>query len=275
MKKFLFVMALGAVLTAQAVGVASNPAEDLRLYRSFFTKRFPGLPLDHYANGSYALDRDARDAWLTLEEFPPYEEAIGEGQSLWNKPFKNGRGFKDCFPGGPTLSKNYPSYDNQRKMVVTLPLAINECLLANGEEPLKYKKGKLASILAFVAFSSRGQRVGVNVIPEALEAYDKGKQLFFSRRGQLDLSCAHCHFQSAGQHYRTDTLSPALGQATHWPVYRSTWGEMGTLHRRFAGCNALVGAKPFKEQSEEYRNLELFLTHMSNGLPFNGPSSRK
>jgi sulfur-oxidizing protein SoxA len=34
-------------------------------------------------------------------------------------------------------------------------------------------------------------------------------------------------------------------------------------------------AKPFKAQGEELRNMEYFLTHMSNGMEYNGPSSRK
>jgi sulfur-oxidizing protein SoxA len=36
-----------------------------------------------------------------------------------------------------------------------------------------------------------------------------------------------------------------------------------------------VGAQPFDEQSEAYRNLEYFLTYMSNGLEVNGPGARK
>jgi sulfur-oxidizing protein SoxA len=74
---------------------------------------------------------------------------------------------------------------------------------------------------------------------------------------------------------RSDILSPALGHTTGWPVYRSKWGELGTLHRRFSGCNKQVRAKDFPAQGEEYRNLEYFLTHMSNGIEFNGPSARK
>ena len=58
-------------------------------------------------------------------------------------------------------------------------------------------------------------------------------------------------------------------------MYRSKWGEMGTLHRRFSGCNKQVRAKDFEAQGEEYRNLEFFLTAMSNGLPLNGPGARK
>jgi sulfur-oxidizing protein SoxA len=80
---------------------------------------------------------------------------------------------------------------------------------------------------------------------------------------------------NAGNVLRTEVLGPAFGQTTHWPVYRSKWGEMGSLHRRFTGCNKQVRAKPFKAQGEEYRNLEYFMSYMSNGLPLNGPGARK
>ena len=50
---------------------------------------------------------------------------------------------------------------------------------------------------------------------------------------------------------------------------------MGTLHRRFAGCHKNIRANPYKAQGEEYRNLEYFVTYMSNGLEFNGPAARK
>jgi sulfur-oxidizing protein SoxA len=41
------------------------------------------------------------------------------------------------------------------------------------------------------------------------------------------------------------------------------------------GCNKQVRFKPYKPQSEEYRNLEYFHTYMSNGLELNGPGARK
>ena len=111
--------------------------------------------------------------------------------------------------------------------------------------------------------------------PKAIAAFESGKQFYFARRGQLNFSCAACHVQNSGNSIRADVLSPALGHATHWPVYRSKWGELGTLHRRFGGCNEQVRAKSFKPQGEEYRNLEFFLTAMSNALPYNGPGARK
>jgi len=179
---------------------------------------------------------------------------------------------------GPAIAHKFPHWDKKQGMVMTLPLAINQCREANGEKPLKYKKGSINNILAYIAFQSRGQVTKVMVPvddPRAMEAYEKGKKFYFTRRGQLNFSCASCHLQNTGMKVRTEVLSPSLGHTTHWPVYRSKWGTVGTLHRRFTGCNKNIRAKPFKAQGEQYRNLEYFLTSMSNGLELNGPGARK
>ncbi len=277
MKKAILVAATACLIAATPT-IADTPDGDVELYRNYFLKKFAGVPLEEFPNGVYAIDKVSRDSWEAIEEFPPYEPMIEEGEAMWNRPFNNGKTYADCFDGSPAQRGNYPYWDKARGMVVTLPLAINECRKANGEDPLPYSKGKIASLLAYMSYESRGQKVDVAVPkddPRALEAYNQGKQFYFARRGQLNFSCASCHLESSGMNIRSDRLSPALGHATGWPVYRSKWGNLGTLHRRFSGCNKQVRAKPFKPQSEEYRNLEYFLTHMSNGLEYNGPSSRK
>jgi len=267
--------------TAQPLLAASgvNPEADRKAFQKYFTDRFPKVPLKDFVNGPYSMDAGLHKQWLAKEEFPPYEFAVEKGKQMFNTPFKNGKTYSDCFASAtPAQRNNYPHWDKQRGMVITLPLAINDCRTKNGEQPLKYSKGPIASLLAYMAFQSRGQKVHVVIPkddPRALQAYEKGKQFYFTRRGQLNFSCAQCHMESAGLHIRTDILSPALGHTTGWPVYRSKWGEMGTLHRRFEGCNKQVRAKPFPAQSEEYRDLEYFMSYMSNGLEYNGPSSRK
>jgi len=268
---------LGLALTLPGA-VDAGPKEDIEQFQHYFLKMFPNVPEDEFANGVYAIDPVGRENWEAIEEFSPYEPFIDKGKEIWDTPFANGKGYPDCFPDGPAQRKNYPHWDKQRGMVVTLELAINECRQANGEQPLKYGKGPIASLGAYMAHESRGQTIEVKVPeddPRAMAAYRKGKQFWFARRGQLNFSCAHCHAQNAGKLLRSDVLSPALGHATGWPVYRAKWGELGTLHRRFHGCNEQVRAKAFPAQSEEYRDLEYFLTAMSNGLKFNGPSARK
>jgi sulfur-oxidizing protein SoxA len=258
--------------------VHAGPTQDVQRFQQYFTQTFSKVPKAEFSNGVYAIDPIGRQNWEAMEEFPPYEPFVDEGKTLWETPFANGKTYADCFSNGPAQRKNYPNWDKKRGMVVTMELAINECREANGEKPLNYLKGELASLTAYMAKESRGQIINVQVPtddPKALEAYQKGKNFWLQRKGQFNLSCAHCHAQNAGRQLRSDVLSPALGHTASWPVYRGKWGNLGTLHRRFEGCNEQLRSKPLEPQSEEYRNLEYFLSVMNQGLPFNGPSSRK
>jgi sulfur-oxidizing protein SoxA len=273
-KLALLAMAGGIAMSAQA----TTPEEDLAAFRNFFKNRFPDVPIEEYTNGVYAIDPIGRESWEAIEEFPPYEPFVDDGRDMWETPFANGKTYQDCFPEGPAMESKFPYWNKEKEMVITLPLAINQCREANGEKPLKYKKGPINNILSYIAYESRGQITDVKVPadePKAMAAYEDGKKFYYTRRGQLNFSCSTCHLQNAGMKIRADILSPALGHTTHFPVYRSKWGTVGTLHRRFSGCNKQVRAKPFKAQGKEYRDLEYFLTYMSNGLPLNGPGARK
>jgi len=276
--KRLLLIAVTAIATATPLISSASPEDDLKAFRGYFMERFPNVPLEEFANGVYAIDAASREQWEAIEEFPPYEIAIEEGEEIFNTPFKNGKTFASCFRnGGIGIKSDYPYFDTKSGKVKTLELEINECLEKNGEKPLGYQKGKLASLSAYMAYTTRGQIIDIKIPHDqrALDAYNKGKQFYYARRGQLNMACAHCHVDNAGNKIRADLLSPALGHLSHFPVYRSKWGGLGTVHRRFGGCNKQVRAKPFKPQSEEYRDLEYFLTYMSNGIPWNGPGARK
>lgn len=277
MKKILISL---AVLAFTATGVQGGPEEDRMAFVKYYKSKFPSVPRQEYANGVYAIDPIGRENWEAIMEFPPYEPFIDAGQVMWQTPFANGKSYKDCFADGPAIAHHYPRWDREQGLVMTLPLAINQCREANGEKPLKYKKGPINNILAYIAFQSRGKVINVKVPtddPRAMAAYEAGKKFYFTRRGQLNFSCASCHLQSVGLKVRTEILSPSVGHVTHWPTYRSKadWSTVGTLHRRFTGCNKNIRAKPMQAQGPEYRNLEYFLSYLSNGLELNGPGARK
>ncbi|MFK5893012.1 MAG: sulfur oxidation c-type cytochrome SoxA [Pseudomonadota bacterium] len=278
MNKRLQKLILICITCAISFSVFASPQSDAQAFRKHFTSNFPKVAVEEFANGVYALDPVGRESWEAIEEFPPYEPYIDDGKVMWDKKFKNGKSYKDCFSNDPAIAQNYPRWDKEQQMVITLALELNQCLIANNEKPMKYKKGSINKILSYVAYQSRGNKMNV-IVPKddagALAAYEEGKRFYFSRRGQLNFSCATCHIQNAGKILRSETLSTAFGHATGFPVYRSKWGTVGTLHRRFTGCNKQVRAKPFKAQGKEYRNLEYFLSAMSNGLELNGPSTRK
>jgi sulfur-oxidizing protein SoxA len=254
-----------------------DPEADRMALQEYMKKRFPDTPINEYINGIYAVDAASREQWLEIEEFPPYELDLEEGEVLFNTPFANGKTYADCFDnGGVGIRQNYPMWDAERETVITLEMAVNECREANGEEPLKLKRGPLAQITAYMAYTSRGNEFAIEIPDEkALAAYLDGKKFYYTKRGQLNLSCADCHLTGTNRLVRADLPSPALGQTTHFPLVRSKWGNLGTLHRRYEGCHRDSRSEFLKAQSEPYRNLEYFQTYMSNGLIVNGPGSRK
>ena len=251
----------------------SKPEKDLQLIQGYFKKRFPNVSFDDFANGVYALDPIARENWEALEEFPPYEMHIDTGAELRDE---NVSAYQACFPNGPAIKHLYPQWDPMLKTVVTVPYAINQCRKKYKLSELDYLGSEMNNLVSYIAHNSRGNIINIQVPNEQAQlAYQQGKKYYFTRRGQLNFACFHCHFDNAGKKLRAESLGPALGQTTGWPTYRNKWGELGPLHRRYIGCNKQVRASPLEAQSETYRNLEYFHTHMNNGLPINGPSVRR
>ena len=278
MKKLVVGMSVALSLAVPPLVAQASPADDLKAFQNYFKKRFPNVPFDDFVNGVYAVDKGSRAQWEEIEEFPPYEIDVEKGEKIWNTKFKNGKSFASCFGEDVgAIKPRYPHWDAKEGIVRTLEEDINACLAGNGEKPFKYKKGKIAQLSAYIAYQARGKTIDVKIPddPKALAAYEAGKHFFYAKRGQLNLSCADCHVYYSGNKIRADILSPALGHLSHFPVYRSKWGGLGTVHRRYGGCNKQVRAKPFKAQSKQYKQLELFHTYMSNGLKFNGPGARK
>jgi sulfur-oxidizing protein SoxA len=274
----MFALAAPPMLAAKAYAADSiNPQADFKAFRKYFTERFPKVPLKDFVNGPYSMDAGLRKQWLEIDAFPPYQFAVDKGKQMFDTPFANGKTYADCFPNkGVGIRQNYPYFDTKSGQVITLDVALNQCREANGEKPLNYSKDDMAALTAYMAFTSRGKPFDIKVPddPRALAAYQKGEEYFYTRRGQLNFSCASCHVQNPGGHLRTEVLAPALGIVAALPIYRSEWGGMGTTSRRLTSCNSQVRATPLKPEDEEYRDLEYYLSYMSNGLPISGPGAR-
>ena len=283
-KKLLLMLAgLGIAFGAPMTALAT-PEDDLKEFQDFFKKRFPTVPLEAYNDGVNSLPQyaDRVGNWELIMEFPPYEEDIEVGEELWNTPFKNGKTYASCFKnGGKGLAVAYPYYDKEMKKMRTIEADINQCRVDNGEEPIKnLKHGEMAQLVIAFKRLSQGMPMAVKLdSPEAVEMYEQGKHFYWARRGQLNMSCATCHVQNAGNKIRGDVLSPALGHGTGFPVYRTKWSlagkPLGTIHRRYGGCNKQVRAKPLKPQSEPYVALELYQAYMNTGVPIKAPSQRQ
>jgi len=233
------------------------------------------LKFQDFQDGPLSWYRPSKEQFAEINDFPPYEIPVDDGEELFNKPFANGKTYASCFPN-PAIKQNYPYYDTHRDEIVTIGMAVNECRVINGEKPLKYGKGDLAKVVAYLAVKSRGKKIDIKIPNEnAAKAYEAGKKLFYKQRGYLAISCNECHVKSAGQRIRAEALSPALGATTQMPVYRIKWGGLGTLQRRLAGCVKDTGSEKPKMQSKPLKQLAYFLTYMSNGMKLFGPDTRK
>ncbi|CAG7857127.1 partial sulfur-oxidizing protein SoxA, partial [biofilm metagenome] len=271
--KFLFwrICALFGSVLIVSTPLCASPEQDQTQFRQHYQKLFPQLNLADYQNGIYAIDPIARQSWLAIEEFPPYEDAIEQGKLLFTKPFADGKQYSDCFANkGIGIANSYPRWSKEKREVVTLAKAINECRVSHHEAELAFQKAEMISLLAYMAYTSRGKAIDITIPKNdsnALEAYEQGKAFYYQRRGRLNFSCATCHVQNVGKKLRAEILSPALGHTNNWPTYRLKWGEVGSLHRRFAECLTQIKAEPLPEQSIEFRNLEFFLSYMGTGVP--------
>ena len=276
MKKIVIALAGLGVLMG-TVSANAGPEEDRQKIISILKGKLPNVKFEDYIYGALALDPDAMSQYKSIMEFPPYSDEIDKGEKLWKTPFKSGKTYADCLPnGGKEIAGNYPMFDNAKGKVVTLEDAINACRVANGEEAYKYADPKtMALVTAYMRTLSDGTKFNIKVEGEgAMKAYEDGKKTFFKRAGQLNFSCGNCHVDNAGVRIRSEILSPVVGQATHWPVFRGG-DQLTTLQKRYEGCQNNVRHVPDKAGSTRYNNLEYFHSYMSNGLELKASVFRK
>jgi len=130
----------------------------------------------------------------------------------------------------------------------------------------------LTAMTTFVRFQSRGMPVSPRVDGPMTPWFEKGKQLYHTRNGQLDLACASCHEKNYGHNLRADFLSQ--GQSNGFPVYRLRDQRLVPLHERMQGCIFDVRGIPYAPLSDEFVALELYLAWRGTGLPVETPAVR-
>ncbi len=203
---------------------------------------------------------------------------VDYGEELWSQvEGEAGKSCASCHEDAATTMKgvgaSYPKYFEPWKKLINLEQQINFCRTENMKaKAWKWESRELLGMTAYVRLQSRGMPINVKIDGPAAPFYEKGKAFYYQRRGQLDMACANCHVDNPGNMIRANLLSQ--GQSNGFPTYRLKWQKLGSLHRRFRGCNKRVRATPYKYGADEYVNLELFLSHRGQGLPVETPAVR-
>jgi len=167
----------------------------------------------------------------------------------------------------------YPKWNEEQGRVTTIEMEVNNCRENRmGAETWKYDGGDMTNMVALISSVSRGMSVDVAIDGPAQSTWEAGKELYYARTGQLELSCANCHEDSYGSMIRADHLSQ--GQINGFPTYRLKNTKLNSVHARFKGCVRDTRAETFLPGSAEFIALELYVASRGNGLSVEGPSVR-
>lgn len=203
---------------------------------------------------------------------------VARGAALWDeKAGRAGRSCRDCHGEAAAsmrgVAARMPAWDEASGRVLNLEQRIDRC---RGERqqapPLAPEGDDRLGLAAYVGLQSRGMPMAVAVDGPARAAFERGRELFRTRFGQLDLSCGQCHDRRAGEKLAGNPIPQ--GHPNGYPLYRLEWQGMGSLARRLRNCLAGVRAEPFAPGSPDHLALELYLSWRAEGLPVETPAVR-
>ncbi len=199
----------------------------------------------------------------------PGQLAVAEGQALWRQPGPAGRRCADCHADVPAVAGQYPRAAGGQPQA--LAERIDACRTQHLGLPAEGPDGPaVLALQAAVAQRSSGRPVQPDPALAAWAA--RGEALWRQRLGQLNLSCAQCHDDRAGQRLGGAAIPQA--HPTGYPTYRLEWQGMGSLERRMRGCVAGVRAEPWPAGAGEWRALEAWLMQRAAGMAWEGVALR-
>lgn len=248
----------GETIPTEAAAPEGSPFDKLYSGWRFRSDETQSLQMDDFENPASVAVEQARDQFETVE-----------GSA--------GKSCADChedvsdFKG---LRASLPRWNEAKGKPETLENIINECRTERmGAEAWKWEAPEMVNMTALIGLQSRGMPIDVDTDGPMKPIYEKGKELYYTRVGQLDMACANCHEDHWGKMIRADHLSQ--GHINGFPVYRLKWGGLGSSHRRFKGCMENIRATPFKRGSDEFIALELYVASRGEGLRVETPSVRQ
>ncbi|TCP42445.1 sulfur oxidation c-type cytochrome SoxA [Rhodovulum marinum] len=246
------------IVTKTAAPEHMENIDEIRSGWTFRTKETQALEMDDFENPGMGFAEEAAAVWETADG--------SEGKSC-----------ADCHgaveEGMKGVRAVYPKWVESAGEVRTIEQMINDCRVNRmGAEEWKYIGGDMVNMTALIASVSRGIPMNVAIDGPAAETWAKGKEIYYTRYGQLELSCANCHEENYDNYIRADHLSQ--GQTNGFPTYRLKNTRLNAVHDRFKGCIRDTRGVPFGIGSPEFVALELYVASRGNGLSVEGPSVR-
>ncbi len=250
--------ALLAALLAAALVACSAPAKAPDLRHSGFVDMGAALQ---------AMQRDDAQNPATLW--------VAEGAALWRREPRQGRACQACHESERLrdIATRYPAVDAATGQPLSLAARIDGCRVQHQGARAEGDDGpEVLALGAWLARQARGLAIAPPPDPRLAPWRDRGAQLWRERLGQLNLSCAQCHDERAGQRLGGAPIPQA--HPVGYPIYRLEWQTLGSLERRMRSCLVGVRAEPYAAGAPEWTALEVFLMQRSAGMAHEGTAVR-
>ncbi|MGF1595106.1 MAG: sulfur oxidation c-type cytochrome SoxA [Kiloniellaceae bacterium] len=283
-RKLILIAAAAAAATGAALVANAGPADDELVIDESIqmvtrTKAPEGHPFDEVLSGWLFRTPETRD--LERDTFSnPGMLFVERGEELWNTV--EGAAGKSCASCHSDASETmagvaaaYPKWDADAKRPINVELQIDKCRVNNMQaEAYKFDSAEQKALTTFIKHQSLGQPMQVDLSQGELQSWwDKGKEVYYTRYGQLNLSCSNCHEDSNGLYIRADHLSQ--GNVNGFPTYRLKQANMVSLHNRFRGCIRDTRAVFPAAFSDDLMALEVYVTWRGTGLSIETPAVRQ
>lgn len=274
-------LAVGAMTLAFAASAEPNLDVTLEIDGEEIGTRAPGndvAPFEELISGWHYRTDETRA--LQADDFDnPAFLAVEYGEELWHTvDGAEGKSCATCHEDATAtmagVRASMPKWNEAAGRPFTLENFINACRVDRmGAEEWKWESGEMLGMTSYIGLQSRGMPIDVDIDGPMQEWWERGKEIYYKRVGQLDLACANCHEGYNGQMIRADHLSQ--GHANGFPLYRLKWQGVGSLHRRFTGCMRNIRAEPYGRGSDEFIALELYVNSRGEGLAVETPAVRQ
>ncbi len=203
---------------------------------------------------------------------------VDRARDAWNAEMgSNGESCASCHDGPESmkgLRTVVPRVDEASGKLMIMEDYINGCVTERmGLEAWGVTSDKMKDMLALISVQSRGMPMNVAIDGAAAPYWEHGKEMYYTRTGQLEMSCATCHEDNYGNFIRADHLSQ--GQLSGFPVYRLKSAGLVSAQQRFKGCVRDTRAETYKPGSDDFKALELYVMSRGKGLSVEGVGVRQ
>ncbi|HWL55843.1 MAG TPA: sulfur oxidation c-type cytochrome SoxA [Paracoccus sp. (in: a-proteobacteria)] len=286
MKLQFTVTAAAALAAILALSVAqADPVEDDQLVINGEEELATQAPAPDHLQGALGetvysgwLFRDTETRAMQKDDFDnPMFLFVDAGLEAWDK--QEGTAGKSCADCHNDIGESMRGVRaqmpkvNDKGELWSLENYVNDCRTNRmGAEAWGWNSQDMKNMTAAIGVQSRGMPVAVKIDGPAAPFWEKGKEMYYTRYGQLEMSCANCHEDNFGKNIRSDHLSQ--GQINGFPLYRLKDQGAVSAHQRFVGCIRDTRGVPFEPGGLEFRELELYVASRGNGLAVETPAVR-